>query len=104
MTLTDVLKTDHGRAHFERIKLRCSLEKQARASELLKGCGNNKEKPTVCRDKTPGLKSASKDAKENTTLKWNRKTPTLSSRWYIHCSEKSRSHLISKTQLDHVLS
>lgn len=80
MTLTDVLKTDHGKAHFERIKQRCSWEKQAPVSDLLKGCVKSKEEPSVCRDKTPGLKSANKDPIENTTSKWNRKTPTLSSR------------------------
>lgn len=78
MTLTDVLKTDHGKAHFERIKQRCSLEKQARVSHLRNGCGKNKEEPSVCRDETPGLKSANKDTKENNNSKWNRTTPTLS--------------------------
>lgn len=88
MTLTDVLKTDHGKAHFERIKQRCSLEKQARVPDMLKGCGKNKEGPSVCRGKTPGLTSANKNTNENTPLKWNKKASTLSSRRYIHCSKK----------------
>lgn len=79
MRLTDVLKTDHGKAHFERIKQRCSVEKQGRLSGLLKGCGKNKEEPSVCRDKKPGLRSANKDTKENKTSKWTRNPSSLPS-------------------------
>lgn len=77
--LTDVLKTDHGKAHFKRIKQKCSLKKETQVSDQVKRCGNNKEEPSVCRDKTPGLKSVNGDTNENTTSKWNRRTSTLSS-------------------------
>lgn len=79
MTLTDILQTDQGKAHLGRIKQRCNLGKQAQLSDLPKGCGKNKDEPSVCRDKTPCLKSANKDTNKNTTPLRNKKTPTLSS-------------------------
>lgn len=78
--LTDVLKTDHGKAHFERTKLKLSLKKQAQVSDQLKLCWKNDEEPSVCRDKTPGLMSVNRGTCENTTSKWNPRTPTLSTR------------------------
>lgn len=80
VTLTDILKTDQGKAHLGRIKQRCNLGKQAQVSDLPKGCGKNKDEPSVWRDKTASVKSANKDTNKNTTPQRNKKTPTLSSR------------------------
>ncbi|XP_075870757.1 uncharacterized protein LOC142880662 isoform X2 [Nelusetta ayraudi] len=84
VTLTDILQTDQGKAHLGRIKQRCNLGKQVQVSDLPKGCGKNKDEPSVCRDKAPSLKSANKDTNKNTTPQRNKKTPTLSSPRSLH--------------------
>lgn len=79
VTLTDILETDQGKDHLERIKQRCNLGKRAQVSDLPKICGKNKEEPSVCGDKTPSLKSANNDTNKNATPKRNKTSSTLSS-------------------------
>lgn len=75
LILTDVLKTDMGKAHMERIKK--SLRKQLSGPQ--KASRPNREQPATCREK-----SSQRETRNNgsSSLKSNQKTtPSSSQRW-----------------------
>lgn len=80
MMLTDILKTEWGRAHLDRMKQSCNLGNQAQGSCTPKERGHHKEEPSAAsRDRTPNRISPNKDRNRNETPKCNKKTTTSSS-------------------------
>lgn len=78
--LKDILKTECGRAHLDRIKRSCNLGNQAQGPRTSKECGHHKEEPSAAsRDRTPNRISANKDRNRNETPKCNKKSTTSSS-------------------------
>lgn len=78
--LTDILKTECGRAHLDRIKRSCNLGNQAQGPCTPKECGHHNEEPSAAsRGRRSNRILANKDRNRNETPKCNKKITTLSS-------------------------
>ena len=73
LILTDILKTEQGRAHMERIRKRCSMANRGQVSSTRREIGPCKEEPLITRDTRSGQRVAKNDKNKNVTPKCNQK-------------------------------
>ncbi|XP_030284561.1 uncharacterized protein LOC115588248 isoform X4 [Sparus aurata] len=73
LILTDILKTEQGRAHMERISKRCSMANRGQVSSTWRESGPCKEEPLITRDTRSGQRVAKNDKNKNVTPKCNQK-------------------------------
>uniref|UniRef100_A0A8P4GIS4 Si:dkey-100n23.3 n=1 Tax=Dicentrarchus labrax TaxID=13489 RepID=A0A8P4GIS4_DICLA len=73
LILTDILKTEKGKAYMERIKQNCTLGNQ-QVSSTRRKTGRGREEPLICRDKRSSQRETRNDKINNVTPKHNQKT------------------------------
>nr|XP_043874992.1 LOW QUALITY PROTEIN: sentrin-specific protease 7 [Solea senegalensis] len=79
LVLTDVLKTEQGKMHLERIKRSCILEKGGQMS-IRKARGQSKKESLICRGTRSGQRDANKDNSKSVTKRNQRSTSSTPQR------------------------
>lgn len=80
MILTDVLKTERGKAYMERIKQNRSLGNRGQVTSTQKESDQCREESPICRDRRSTQREARNDKNKTLTPKCNQKTTSSPAR------------------------
>nr|XP_046260206.1 sentrin-specific protease 7 isoform X2 [Scatophagus argus] len=74
LILTDILKTELGKAYMERIKQNCTMGNGGQVLSARRECGQHQEERPVCRDRRSSQRVARNDKNQSVTPTCNQKT------------------------------
>ncbi|XP_073329719.1 uncharacterized protein [Pagrus major] len=100
LILTDILKTEQGRAHMERIRQRCSMANGGRVSSTRRESGRCKEEPLITRETRSGQRVAKNDKNKSVTPKCNQKTASSPQRSRLRRRLQNSDDEVDKEEKD----